>query len=300
MKTAVRDVFAVAAAAYDRGNPLLALERPDTEALLPVLAGRDVLDVGAGTGALTAELLSRGASVAAVDPSPEFVAFMRSRYPDVDVQEAPAESLPFGSGEFDMALAQLVVGFVSDAPAAVAEMARVARRVAVCMWGIAEVDMFRAIDETAEAIGATRGGEPRRYRTPQEINDLLAPHGEVEAAELTVSQLSQEPAGVLRITAPVVFGVRHVSAVVSELMARYPRLKIDASFDDRLVRLCAAVEASAPESVCTTVMGDLVGSETPDDDVTAVAVRRRPGLQSTNADSTHQHTTSYSVAGRWT
>jgi SAM-dependent methyltransferase len=152
-----------------------------------VSAGRRVLDVGAGTGALTAELLARGASVAAADPSPEFVAVLRERFPDVDVHEAPAESLPWGEGEFDLALAQLVVAFVSDAPAAVAEMARVARRVAVCMWGIAEVDMFRAIDATAEAIGASRGGEPRRYRTAQEIHDLLAPHGEVESAELDVT-----------------------------------------------------------------------------------------------------------------
>jgi SAM-dependent methyltransferase len=152
-----------------------------------VRPGALVLDVGAGTGALTAELLARGASVAAAEPSPEFVAAMRRRFPDVDVRDARAESLPFGAGEFDLALAQLVVGFVTDAPAAVSEMARVARRVAVCMWGIAEVDMFRAIDATAEAIGATRGGEPRRYRTPQEIHDLLAPHGEVETAELDVT-----------------------------------------------------------------------------------------------------------------
>ena len=149
--------------------------------------GLRALDVGAGTGALTAELLARGASVAAADPSPEFVAVLRERFPDVDVREAPAESLPFESGDFDIALAQLVVAFMSDAPAAVAEMARVARRVAVCMWGVAEVEMFRAIDATAEAIGVTRGGEPRRYRTSQEVNDLLAPHGEVESAELDVT-----------------------------------------------------------------------------------------------------------------
>jgi SAM-dependent methyltransferase len=145
------------------------------------------LDVGAGTGALTAELISRGASVAAADPSPEFVAVLRRRFPDVDVQENPAESLPFEAGEFDVALAQLVVAFMSDARAAVAEMARVARRVAVCMWGVAEVDMFAAIDRTAEAIGAVRGGEPRLYRTPQEINDLLALHGQVESAVLDVT-----------------------------------------------------------------------------------------------------------------
>lgn len=150
-------------------------------------AGTRVLDVGAGTGALTAELLARGAVVTAADPSPEFVAVLRRRFPDVEAHEAPAESLPFETGEFDRALAQLVVAFMSDAPAAIAEMARVAHRVAVCMWGIAEVDMFRAIDAAAEAIDASRASEPRRYRTPQEINDLLAPHGEVESTALDVT-----------------------------------------------------------------------------------------------------------------
>ena len=152
-----------------------------------VRSGMRALDVGAGTGALTAELLSRGASVAAADPSPEFVDVLRKRFPNLEVEEAPAESLPFGTDVFDVALAQLVVAFVSDAPAAVAEMARVARRVAVCMWGVAEVDMFAAIDRAAEAIGASRAGEPRKYRTAQELQDLLAPLGEVESAELDVT-----------------------------------------------------------------------------------------------------------------
>ena len=154
--------------------------------LAGVDAGERALDVGAGTGALTAELISRGASVAAADPSPEFATVLRERFPGLEVEEAPAESLPWGAGVFDVALAQLVVAFVSDGPAAVAEMARVARRVAVCMWGIAEVEMFAAIERTAAAIGATRLAEPRRYRTAQEIHDLLAPHGTVESAELDV------------------------------------------------------------------------------------------------------------------
>jgi SAM-dependent methyltransferase len=152
-----------------------------------VEAGTRALDVGAGTGALTAELVARGASVAAADPSPEFVAVLRERFPNLEVEEAPAESLPFEAGVFDVALAQLVVAFMADAPRAVAEMARVAREVAVCMWGVAEVEMFAAIDRTAEAIGGSRGREPRRYRTPQELRDLLAEHGEVESAELDVT-----------------------------------------------------------------------------------------------------------------
>ena len=152
-----------------------------------VSSGQRVLDVGAGTGALTAELLSRGALVAVVDPSPEFVDVLRKRFPGLEVEEAPAESLPFGADVFDVALAQLVVAFVSDAPAAIAEMARVARSVAVCMWGVAEVDMFAAIDRAAAAIGASCAAEPRRYRTARELHDLLAPHGDVESAELDVT-----------------------------------------------------------------------------------------------------------------
>jgi SAM-dependent methyltransferase len=152
-----------------------------------VHSGLRALDVGAGTGALTGELVSRGASVAAADPSPEFVAVLRERFPDIEVHEATAEELPFDTGSFDVALAQLVVAFVSDAPAAVAEMARVARRVAACMWGVAEVDMFAAIDRAAATIATPRAGEPRKYRTAQELHDLFAPHGEVESAELDVT-----------------------------------------------------------------------------------------------------------------
>jgi SAM-dependent methyltransferase len=152
-----------------------------------VSAGQRVLDVGAGTGALTAELLARGAEVAASDPSPEFATVLRERFSGLEVEEAPAEALPWGDGVFDLALAQLVFAFVSDGPAAAAELARVAHRVATCMWGVDEVEMFAAIDRTAEEIGASRGTEPRRYRTAQELHDLLAPLGEVESAELNVT-----------------------------------------------------------------------------------------------------------------
>ena len=180
--------FRVDADAYDdfmgRYSRLLAVGFAD---FAGVTSGLRVLDVGAGTGALTAELVARGTSVAAADPSPEFVAALRTRFPGVEVHEAPAEELPFETGSFDVALAQLVVAFVSDAPAAVAEMARVAGRIAVCMWGVAEVDMFAAIDRTATTIGTATATEPRRYRTPHEIAGLLAPLGEVESAELDVT-----------------------------------------------------------------------------------------------------------------
>lgn len=101
--------------------------------------GQRVLDVGSGPGALTAELVRRvGAeAVAAVDPSPPFVAGLSKRLPGVDVRTAGAEQLPFPDGGFDAALAQLVVHFMTDPAGGLREMARVTRPggvVAACVW----------------------------------------------------------------------------------------------------------------------------------------------------------------------
>jgi SAM-dependent methyltransferase len=132
--------FAVAAGAYDRfmGRYSTLIARGFAD-LAGVERGQRALDVGCGPGALTGELVARlGAeAVAAVDPSEPFVVAARDRHPGVDVRRAGAEDLPFRDGEFDVALAQLVVHFMADPLAGVREMARVARpggAVAACVW----------------------------------------------------------------------------------------------------------------------------------------------------------------------
>src|SRR5438552_12613231 len=104
-----------------------------------IAAGRRVLDVGCGTGALTAELVRRvGAdAVSAVDPSEPFVTAARERHPGVEVLRATAEQLPYAGDSFDATLAQLVVHFMADPVAGLREMARVTRPdgvVAACVW----------------------------------------------------------------------------------------------------------------------------------------------------------------------
>jgi len=104
-----------------------------------VTTGQRALDVGCGTGALTSELVARlGANaVAAVDPSAPFVAAMRERFPDLTIDQAGAEALPFPSESFDVALAQLVVHFMGDPARGISEMARVTGAggtVAACVW----------------------------------------------------------------------------------------------------------------------------------------------------------------------
>jgi SAM-dependent methyltransferase len=104
-----------------------------------ISAGQRVLDVGCGPGALTTELVARlgPEAVSAVDPSEPFVVAARERHPGVDVGRASAEQLPFPDGEFDAALAQLVVHFMADPVAGLGEMARVTREdgvVAATVW----------------------------------------------------------------------------------------------------------------------------------------------------------------------
>ena len=132
--------FDVAADAYDRfmGRYSRSLA-PQMADLARLRAGQRALDVGCGPGALTSELVRRlGAdAVVAADPSEPFVQAARERHPGVEVALAGAEDLPFDDGGFDVALAQLVVHFMSDPVAGLAEMRRVTRDggiVTACVW----------------------------------------------------------------------------------------------------------------------------------------------------------------------
>jgi len=167
--------FEVAAEAYDRFMGRYSnLLSPQMADLAGVRDGQSALDVGCGPGALTAELVRRlgPAAVAAVDPSEPFVAAARARNPGVDVRRAPAEHLPFPDQAFDGALAQLVVHFMSDPVAGLAEMARVIRRagvVAACVWdhggGQGPLSVFwqaareldPEVDDESERAGAREG-----------------------------------------------------------------------------------------------------------------------------------------------
>jgi ubiquinone/menaquinone biosynthesis C-methylase UbiE len=132
--------FAVGADQYDRfmGRYSVPLA-PVFADFAGVAAGQRVIDVGCGPGALTAELVTRlgPGAVSAVDPSESFVTAARERHPEVDVERAAAEELPFEDATFATALAQLVVHFMADPVAGLREMARVTTPdgvVAACVW----------------------------------------------------------------------------------------------------------------------------------------------------------------------
>ena len=126
------------------------------------------LDVGCGTGALTAAILAGCAprSILAIDPSEGFLAHARSAIRDerVRFETAGAQKLPADDASVDVAASALVLNFVPDIQAALAEMRRVSRPgglLAFYVWdypggGMGFIDAFwkaaAAIDPSAGAL----------------------------------------------------------------------------------------------------------------------------------------------------
>lgn len=115
--------FGSQAAAYERGRPSYPPEAIDW--LLPPTA-RTVLDLGAGTGKLTARLVERGHSVVAVDPIAEMLEVLHAALPDTPALLGSAEQIPLDDNSVDAVLvAQAWHWF--DPARAVPELVRVLR-----------------------------------------------------------------------------------------------------------------------------------------------------------------------------
>ena len=98
---------------------------------LPALAEKPrILDVGCGTGVLLAALAERWphASLAGVDPTGEMLAVAGQRLPlSTNLQQAPAETLPFPDDSFDLVISTSVFHYVGEPEKALLEMHRVLR-----------------------------------------------------------------------------------------------------------------------------------------------------------------------------
>ena len=159
---AAAEGFSRSAEAYERGRPRYPAEA--LELLLSRLpAEAAVLDLAAGTGALTRPLLEAGLEVVAVEP----VAEMRAALPgSARALEGTAEAIPLGSGEVDA----VVVGQAFhwfDGDAALAEIHRVLRP-----DGLLALFWNRRVDEDPVNREIHELVEPYRAGTPTHRLDV--------------------------------------------------------------------------------------------------------------------------------
>jgi len=90
-------------------------------------SARRVLDLGAGTGKLTRQLLARGLDVVAVEPSPQMRAELTAALPGADLRPGSAEAIPMPAADVDAVLVGSAFHWF-DHGAALAEIHRVLRR----------------------------------------------------------------------------------------------------------------------------------------------------------------------------
>jgi SAM-dependent methyltransferase len=160
--------FGSAAAAYAAHRP----SYPDAaiEWSLAPAPGGDILDLGAGTGKLTASLVTRG-HVVAVDPDPEMLAQLRRGLPDVDARPGSAEEIPLPDASVDAVVAGQSWHWV-DPARALPEVARVLRPggVLAALWNRED----HSVEWVAGVAGAT--GIERPVWTLSDVEEAFPPH----------------------------------------------------------------------------------------------------------------------------
>ncbi len=115
--------FGPVAEAYDRGRPSFTAE---AAAWLVGERPLDVLELGAGTGKLTAALVELGHRVHATDPDEGMLDVLARNVPDARTTTASAEELPFEDKSFDVVVVAQAFHWFDHEPA-ISEIARVLR-----------------------------------------------------------------------------------------------------------------------------------------------------------------------------
>lgn len=107
--------YDLAAALYDRKESYLnSFEQGVVVPMLGDIAGKAVLDVGAGTGRLSLVLHARKAVVTALDVSPAMLAVLGKKNPRIATVVGDAESLPFPDASFDIVTAAFLIVHLKD------------------------------------------------------------------------------------------------------------------------------------------------------------------------------------------
>jgi SAM-dependent methyltransferase len=132
--------------------------------------GDSVLDVGSGTGALTAAVAEAAPSsrIVGLDPAAPYVALARSQHesPRISFEVGDAQQMRFEAARFDRVLSLLVVNFIPDVRKALGEMKRVTKpkgTIAAAVWDYGDgMEMLRVFWDEAVALHPTSARQDER------------------------------------------------------------------------------------------------------------------------------------------
>lgn len=156
------DGFARAYAEDNESNLFNAYyERPAMLELAGDVRGHRVLDAGCGSGLLALALRAKGAQVTGFDASPAMVDLARNRLgEDATIHVADlAERLPFDDAEFDDVITSLVLHYLPDWTAPLAEMRRVLKRGGRLLLSVNHPSIFKLANLDADYFALTEYSE---------------------------------------------------------------------------------------------------------------------------------------------
>lgn len=90
----------------------------------------------------------------------------------------------------------------------------------------------RLLNRTTRTLSLTDAGRAYFDRCSQIVIDA-------ENAERSISQLQESPRGLLRINAPASFGSKYLLDILPQFMLRYPQVKLEVEFNDRIIDVVA-------------------------------------------------------------
>jgi len=201
------------AAAYDEWfAPVSSRFAVNALRLLGLGPGQRLLDVAAGTGALTLRAAEAGVDVAAVDFAPGMVRLLRQRLSDAglvaQVEQMDGQALGFDSASFDAVCSMFGLIFFPDLDAGARELRRIVRpggQVLVAAWDRSGFPLPAAVEQALQAVipGLTRPAAPQpalRVSDPASVEALLARAGlrEVTVTEVTHDWIMPDPAALFR------------------------------------------------------------------------------------------------------
>jgi trans-aconitate methyltransferase len=153
------------------------------ESLLTILApqqGERVLDLGCGTGHLTAQIAETGAQVIGIDRSASMIATAQQQYPQIDFRVMDATKLAFDT-PFNAIFSNATLHWIPEAEQVVEGMARSLKpggRLVLEMGGYGNVaTIINAIQEAVETIARRDFSSGWYFPTIGTYASLLEKHG---------------------------------------------------------------------------------------------------------------------------
>ena len=108
--------------------------------------------------------------------------------------------------------------------------------------GLSKATISKRISRLEDRLGARLLNRTTRRLSLTEIGSAFNEHcsrlvAEAEEAEQTVTALTANPRGTLRVNVPMSFGRLHIARAIPQFLAQYPDLKVDITLDDAFVDL---------------------------------------------------------------